>query len=224
MKIVRFIRFPDLKQLYLARIPSILALVQSDLIFNYDVIFNEMPFLTVYKFKTDYARGLKALDIAIQMTRIDISPRIWAGRNELCAWCQNDLFEPICDRCMFNLNHHDEIAEIIERNRTSDYRHFVHDMQNYSDRYTKLKSILSEDNIQKQSKQYKTKPVSLLSPFITHSIGYRRTFCGSRNTLKLLREWVHDDFYSNNPSETKKIVEQCKRDGFDDIYLKGPII
>ena len=103
-KIVKWLHFPDLKQLYVMRVPAILALVQGNLVFNYDVLF-ELHGRT-YKFKTDYARGLHAIDRAIHMTRT-------SGKTRLCP---HGHYE------------HEEIA--VERDRTNDRRHFMFDKKN----------------------------------------------------------------------------------------------
>ncbi len=182
MKIVRLIHFADLKQLYIMRIPDILALVQGDLVFNYTTLFANPPntCIRVYKFESDYARGLRAIDIAIHQTRVSSSYNIAAS--------------------CFSFERRD-------RSRTNDRRHYKIDCEAYSiDRREWLKKSAAEK--EKYKNDLKFKPSHAFHPDISHRIGHRRMFPGTltdHKTFQILNEFVYDDFFAKNKAETIRL-------------------
>lgn len=182
MKIVRLIHFADLKQLYIMRVPAILALVQGDLVFNYTTLFSNTATtsIRVYKFESDYARGLRAIEIAINQTRVSNS---YHSTKSYFSFEQRD------------------------RERTNDRRHYEIDCEAYSnDRREWLKKSVAEK--EKYKNDLKFQPSNAFHPDITHRIGHRRMFPGTladHKTFQFLNEFVYDDFFAKNKAETIRI-------------------
>lgn len=184
MKIVRIIHFADLKQLYIMRIPAILALVQGDLLFNYSTLFYNpaATSIRVYKFESDYTRGLRAIDVAISQTRVSASYVIAAS------------FVSFEQR---------------ERERTNDRRHYnidceAHDMDHRE--WTRADKKKYLDNL-------KFKPAHVTDPEISHCVGHRRLFPGvldDHKMFQILTDFAYDDFFAKNKAETTRIIKDYR--------------
>lgn len=187
MKIVRLIHFADLKQLYIMRVPAILALVQGDLVFNYTTLFAH-PALTicrVYKFESEYARGLRAIDTAIHMVRV--SGSVWRNSRRNSSYS-----------CLH-----------IEKERTNDRRNYNIDSDAYDDNVYH-REWSRTPNKDKYIQTLRFTPGRVLHPDVTHNIGHRRMFPGilaDHKIFQILNDFVYDDFFSQNKAETRRIIE-----------------
>jgi len=185
MKIVRIIHFSDLKQLYIMRIPAILSLVQGDILFNYTTLFAN-PIIAstrVYKFESDYVRGLRAIDVAISQTRVSASYDIAAS------------FVTFEQR---------------ERERTNDRRHYNIDRETY---VMNRRDWVKTANKEKYINNLKFKPVHVTDPEISHCVGHRRLFPGAladHKTFQILTEFAYDDFFAKNKAETTRIIKEYR--------------
>jgi hypothetical protein len=180
-KIVKWLHFPDLKQLYVMRVPAILALVQGDLIFNHDVLFKRYG--RTYKFKTEYTRGLHAIDRAIHMTRTN-------GRTRLHA-------KGVCE--------YESIQ--VERDRTNDRRHFMFDKKNW---WYYGNGMYSKEMAELKAKPVQTYKVDVAHTIGFRRI-FPGLF-DDHTTFQYINNSVYDDYFSQKPSETKLIISKYKAD------------
>ena len=183
IKIVKWLHFPDLKQLYVMRVPAILALVQGNLVFNHDVLTaSYVSVYRTYKFASDYARGLRAINLAIHMTRTHGKSRLYP----------HEHYE------------HEEIA--VERDRTNDRRHFTFDKKNGwyfgASSFNKEMAELKAKPVQ----AYKAD----VAHSIGFRRVFPGIF-GDHATFQYINNFVYDDFFSKNPAETERLISKYQQ-------------
>jgi len=183
IKIVKWLHFPDLKQLYVMRVPAILSLVQGNLVFNHDVLTaSYVSVYRTYKFASDYARGLRAINLAIHMTRTNGKSRLYPREN----------YE------------HEEIA--VERDRTNDRRHFMFDKKNgwyfSTSSFSKEMAELKAQPVQ----SYKAD----VAHSIGFRRIFPGIF-DDHTTFQYINNFVYDDFFSKNPAETKRLISKYQQ-------------
>jgi hypothetical protein len=207
VNIICFIHFADLKQLYIMRIPAILALVQSDIMFNYDALFaSPTQFYRVYKFESDYVRGLRAIDSAIQQLRTSASYHAISSL----------------------------ISELnIERARSNDRRNYNIDVDAYHLWCDEIHMRCDDEILcdcmtvieRKYMNDLKFKPACMTHPCIAHSIGRRRLFPGKGSkSFQIINEFVFDDFFAKNPAETAHVIKVYNTNPAKYGLISGPNI
>jgi hypothetical protein len=182
-KIVKCLHFPDLKQLYVMRVPAILALVQGKLVFNHDVLTTSyVSVYRTYKFTSDYARGLHAIDRAIHMTRT-------SGKTRLCTHGNNE---------------YEEMA--VERDRTNDRRHFTFDTKNG---WYFGASSFSKEMAELKAKPVQAYKADIAHSIGFRRV-FPGIF-GDHATCQYINNFVYDDFFSKNPAETERLISKYQQ-------------